>query len=257
MRVALLHLDLSGGPEERNLALLKQAVTMAAEKGADWVITPETAVQGYFFTQKGRTVQIPVQPAPILQSLRHTAVVYGLTVFLCCAERDEMSGLCYNSCLVIGSDGEIIGRHRKIHSQGVGAEGWATKGTLLEPIFCKEMTVGLLVCADAYYEKNARALKAKQAQVIIVPAAWPPGECGGPPANAWERCSRASGLPLWVCNQTGNQETMDMSEAQSAVVVDGKVKFVYSGLEQAILLFDWDIDGQQLLSSEFTVINVI
>lgn len=53
MRIALLHLDLSGGLEERNLALLQHAITLAAEAGADWVITPEMAVQGYFFTQKG------------------------------------------------------------------------------------------------------------------------------------------------------------------------------------------------------------
>ncbi|MBP2657215.1 MAG: N-carbamoyl-D-amino acid hydrolase [Firmicutes bacterium] len=256
MRIALLHLDLSGGPEDRNLALLQQATTLAAEAGAQWVITPETALQGYFFTQKGRPVSIPVQPAPELQPLREIAAAYGLTVFLCCAEQDEVSGQCYNSCLVIGGKGEIIGRHRKMHSHGSGAEGWADKGTVLEPFACREMTVGVLICADAYFEQNARTLKAKQAQVIIVPAAWPPGHCGGPPVNAWERCSRESGLPVWICNQTGNQEVMDLSKAQSAVVVDGKLALAYSGLQQAVLLFDWDESGQTLLAADFKVLGL-
>jgi len=256
MRIALLHFNVSGGPEERNLALLQQAITLAAEAGAKWVITPETALQGYFFTQKGHPFTIPVQLAPQLQPIRQVAASYGLTVFLCCAEQDEVSGLYYNSCLVIGSEGEIIGRHRKMHSHGTGAEGWATKGMDLEPFSCKEMTAGVLVCADAYFEKNAQTLKTKQAQVIIVPAAWPPGGCGGPPVNAWERCSRESGLPVWICNQTGNQEVMDMSAAQSAVVVNGKLQVAYSGLQQAVLLFDWDEERQQLLSTDFKILSI-
>lgn len=256
MRIALLHLELSGGPEKRNQALLEKAITLAAKEGANWIVTPETALQGYFFTQKDRPYSIPVQPAPELQPIRQLAGAYGLTLFLCCAEQDETSGLYYNSCLVIGNDGEIIGRHRKMRSHGTGAEGWASKGTCRDPFACKEMTAGVLVCADSYFEENAQALKAKQAQVIIVPAAWPPGGCGGPPVNAWERCSRESGLPVWICNQTGNQERMDLSKAESAVVVNGKLQIAYHGLQQAALLFDWDEERQQLLSTEFKVLEL-
>lgn len=49
MKIALCHLELSCGPQERNLQLLEQAVRLAAEQGADWVLTPEAAVQGYYF----------------------------------------------------------------------------------------------------------------------------------------------------------------------------------------------------------------
>lgn len=256
MRIALLHLDLSGGPEEKNLVLLEKAIEVAAKARANWVITPETALQGYFFTQKGRTFQIPVQPAPRVQPIRQLAANYGLTIFLGCAEQDAATGKYYNSCLVIGNEGEILGRHRKLRSHGTGAEGWATKGTELEPIVCKEMSAGVLVCADSYFDEYAEVMKEKQAQMIVVPAAWPPGGCGGPPENAWKRCSKASGLPVVVCNQTGNQERMDMSQAQSAVLVHGEVQFTYQGLQQAALLFDWDTEKQQLLSAEFSILSI-
>ena len=49
MKIALCHLELSCGPQERNLQLLEQAVQLAAEQGADWVLIPEMAVQGYYF----------------------------------------------------------------------------------------------------------------------------------------------------------------------------------------------------------------
>jgi len=62
MRLALLHLNLSGGPQEANLALLQQAITLAAEEGANWIITPEMVLQGYFFAEKTGTPNIAVQP---------------------------------------------------------------------------------------------------------------------------------------------------------------------------------------------------
>lgn len=49
MKIALCHLELSCGPQERNLQILEQAVRIAAEQGADWILTPEVAVQGYYF----------------------------------------------------------------------------------------------------------------------------------------------------------------------------------------------------------------
>ena len=51
MKIALLHLDLSAGPAEKNIEQLLDGIKIAAANGAQWVITPEMAVQGYFFTQ--------------------------------------------------------------------------------------------------------------------------------------------------------------------------------------------------------------
>lgn len=165
MRVALLHLDVSGGPEERNLAVLQNAVVQAAEAGAQWVLTPETALQGYFFTQKGRSFQIPIQPSSELEPLRQLAVQYGLTIFLGCAERDAVTGLCYNSCLVIGETGAVIGRQRKVRSHGTGTEAYASPGETIAPIDCGAVQAGILVCADAYFEEYAVELKEKNAQI--------------------------------------------------------------------------------------------
>ena len=49
MKVALCHLELSNGPEQKNIELLEKAVRIAAEKGANWVITPETECRGITF----------------------------------------------------------------------------------------------------------------------------------------------------------------------------------------------------------------
>ena len=254
MKIALLHLDLSGGPEETNLRKLSHAIGVAAEQGASWIITPEMAVQGYFFTQKEKTIQIPVQPGPSLQALGQLAVRYGLTLFLGCAEQDAETGKYYNSCLVMGSKGQILGRHSKMHSHGGKTEAWASLGEKLKLIPCHDMRAGILICADCWFMEHSRELKDQGAEVIMIPAAWPPGECG--PGDCWERCSQVSGLPVWVCNQTGNQEILDLSQAQSAVVVNGITRLTYSGLQQAVLLFDWDKKRQCTESKEFSVFAV-
>ncbi|HWR09212.1 carbon-nitrogen hydrolase family protein [Sporomusa sp.] len=256
MRVALLHVDVSGGPELRNLDILTQAIRLAADRGAEWIITPETAVQGYFFAveREHKPVVIPVQPASSIEPIRQLASEYHITVFLCCAEQDEHNGKYYNSCLVIGPDGDILGRHRKKHAHSGVSEGWANRGEHLEPIVCGDIRAGILICADSWYEENAITMADKGAAVIVVPAAWPPGGCGGPPENAWKKASAISGRSLWVCNQTGKQERLDFTNAQSTVITGGEMQLAYCSAQPAALLFDWDFAQDCATSNEFTVL---
>jgi N-carbamoylputrescine amidase len=254
MRLAFLHLDLSGGPEENNLSELQRAIRLAADRGANWIVTPELSVQGYFFAEKTGMLQIPVQPDRSLQGIIQLIVRHRLTLLLGCAEQDAGTGQYYNSCLVIGPEGQILGRHRKIRPHSTGAEAWVTAGDRLEPVSGTGMNAGILVCADSWFVEHALVLRDKGADVLVVPAAWPPGECG--PGDCWELCSQASGLPVWVCNQTGSRERLDFSQAMSVVVVGGRTQFSYSGLQPAVLLFDWDCSRKCAVSTRFEVIAV-
>ena len=159
MRLALLHLDLSGGPEDVNLAVLLRAIRLAAEHGANWVVTPETAVQGYFFAGKGGLSRVPVQLDYYMQAVEQLVVRYGLTLFLGCAERDAETSNYYNCCLVIGPDGRLRGCHRKMRTHNTGAEAWATRGDRLEPVSCPGMKAGVLICADSWFVDNAQGPK--------------------------------------------------------------------------------------------------
>ena len=49
MKIALLHLDVAVGPRAVNLSRIVDAVTRAADAGATWIVTPEPALQSYFF----------------------------------------------------------------------------------------------------------------------------------------------------------------------------------------------------------------
>ena len=84
MKVALCHLELSNGPEQKNIELLEKAVRIAAEKGANWVITPETAVQGYYFYKLEPETKVDKQPSSKLSFLLSLVKDYGLFLFLGC-----------------------------------------------------------------------------------------------------------------------------------------------------------------------------
>jgi predicted amidohydrolase len=249
-KVALLHLDFPAGEQERNIAKLREAIKIAAEHGANWIVTPELAVQGYFFYEKIGTSCIAEQPSIALKPVVDVVKDNKVTLFLGCAEKDSLTGNFYNSCLVVGPEGNILGRHRK-KAIILPAERWATAGDKMEPIDCGIAKVGLLVCADSYFEYNAQDLKEKGAQLLITIANWGLGdECS--PGDCWERDSAKTGLPLWVCNQTNSFEGR---QTQSVVTIGGRRVLEYTGGKEAILLFDWNMKSMRLISNEFSIIS--
>ena len=49
IRIALCHLDVSQGPQGKNIEKIEKAIHVAGQHGANWILTPETALQGYYF----------------------------------------------------------------------------------------------------------------------------------------------------------------------------------------------------------------
>src|SRR5437899_11969733 len=96
--------------------------------------------------------------------------------------------------------GEIVGRHRKI-TPTPGSESWAQGGAPPVPIRMDGMSIGMLICADAYLPAPTKLLADAGAQIILSSAAWHPGEWG--PSGKWEARSAEAGVPIVVCNRTG------------------------------------------------------
>lgn len=242
MRLAFLHFDLCGGPLEKNRDHLLRGIGAAAVQGADWVLTPEMALQGYHMATGGAAYTLAADDSDVLRPFRKAARDYGVVLFFSCASIEK--GMPHNSCLIIDRAGDIIGRHHKIKVLAWPTENWAVAGDTAEnlrPISVDGLNTGLLVCADAYFDEYGAGLGKHQPDLVILPVAWPPHGCGGPPENAWRRCSIATGAPVAVANQTGNSG-MDCREAVSAIVSGTDVISTYAGPE-AILFYDYTVDS--------------
>lgn len=244
--IALLHLETVSGDIERNRHVIVEAVKYAASAGAQWIITPELAVSGLQFVHVIGTDWIRPQPDSWMQQFCRLVKSVKRTVFLSCPER-EVNKL-YNSVFVINPDGEIIGRHRKIHVAS-DSLSWSSPGDNVSPVTCDGITVGMLICSDMYTANIAGTLKTRGAQVLISPASWGPGIHG--PNGEWEARSKETGLPVIVCNRTGAERTLDFWKAPSLVLKDGQRLLSHTSDRSAVLTVDWDFNTMMPLSTAY------
>jgi predicted amidohydrolase len=239
MKVALLHLAPVPGEITSNRCQVEAAIGLAAGCDATWVITPEFCVTGFAFHERIGTDWIEPQPDAWMRDVARLAARLEVTVFLSCPERDPTTDRLHNSVFVIGQDGAILGRHRKINTLRVGSESWSTPGDQVAAIPVEPLgPVGVLVCADAHSPWIAARLGAEGARLLVSPAAWAPGLHG--PDGEWERCSRDTGLPLIVCNRTGPDEAVDFSQAESVIVGGGQRVLSLRASRSAVFTVDWD-----------------
>ena len=112
------------------------------------------------------------------------------------------------------------------------------------------MTVGILICADAYKNEVAQILKDKGAELLVSPSSWGPGRCG--PDGEWERRTLDTGLPIMVCNRSGvEKDELDYSRAESIVAQDGERLMSAWSENSVVLSFNWDLENMTLLSEDF------
>ena len=250
LRIAFLHLAPVPGAVAQNRQLMTQAITKAACSGADWIITPELAVSGYTFADTLGTHWIEPQPDHWMGRICRLAARLRVTLFLSHPEKDSRSNQLYNTVFAIGPGGRIAGTHRKINALRVGSEAWSTPGTEATAFRLAPFgRVGLLICADAYTPGIAKSLKAQGAKALVSSAAWAPGLHG--PNGEWERCTKDTGLPLFVCNRTGQDRTLDFRTAESVVAQGGKRLLSLSCGQSAIFLVDWNLTTGTLAGQDY------
>jgi predicted amidohydrolase len=222
LRVGLLHLAPETGALAQNRALIEKATEIAAEMGAAWAVSGELVVSGYRFQPLLGTDWITRQPDGWMRRFSEFSASLGLVSIISHPERDDDSGKLFNTLFVIGREGHVLGRHQKLHPTPA-AEDWSSRGRPGAPVDVDGISVGLLICADAYSPEPALRLRDGGAQLLVSSAAWWPGQWG--PRGEWEARTLDTGLPLIVCNRTGRDGESDLVAAES-VVVDRGVKLL-------------------------------
>ncbi|MBU8906822.1 carbon-nitrogen hydrolase family protein [Desertibacillus haloalkaliphilus] len=246
LTISLLHLLPVAGDITYNQKLIEKAINVAATKQAGWIVTPELATSGLQFTNVVGTDWINEQPDEWLTHLSKVVQQANATLFLGSAERSS-TGHLYNSVYVIDRQGKVIGKQRKLSA----IDQWSSPGERIEPIEIDGIKTGIIICADAYPSEIASTLANKGTELLVAPSSWGPGLHG--PTGEWEQRSCETGLPLFVCNRTGEDETVSFWEAESLVIHHDKRLLAHQSKQSACLTFDWDVDKNELISTTFDV----
>ncbi len=150
-------------PEARRAAFVP-LIEEAARQRADLVVLPEVVTYGGGSTYAGVAEPIPGPSTDFFGTLarqHHLHLVSGLV------ERE--GALIYNVAVLIGPDGRLIGKYRKICLPRAEIEAGITPGHEY-PVFPTAFgQVGLMVCYDGFFPEVARELSNRGAEVIAFP----------------------------------------------------------------------------------------
>ncbi len=214
LKLALVHLSIDHKQPEKNLQSLLSHITEAGRQGAKFVVAPELSVSGYSF--KKRTDLLPYAETangPALTAVAEAAQAEGLYVCIGLAEKDEQTGILYNSAFVLGPKGDQICRYRKINAEARwGCSGPPKQNNVFETPWGK---VGVLICSDIYHGLLPRVTALRGADLLICPSNWP--SLGIDPRKVWSARAMENGFYLVTCNRTGLDQTMDCRESLSCV----------------------------------------
>jgi deaminated glutathione amidase len=166
-----------------NLDVVRARVAEAHKAGAQLVVLPENFAFMGGSDEERRAVAEPIEggDGPIVRTLRELAREHRLT--LVGGGMPEASGdpaRPYNACVVVGPDGAVAARYRKIHLFDVevndgqvyreSAGVTAGEGAVVVPV--GPLKVGLSVCYDLRFPELYRRLVDGGAEVLLVPAAF-------------------------------------------------------------------------------------
>jgi len=154
---------------DKGVVWLKKAV---AEYGAELVVFPETVTTGYETGLSAEELWDLVDEAPgrITHDIQQAAKELGVHVVWPSYRRAGERGFVYNSVILIGPDGEIIGMYDKTHPapwERRDNGGWAEVGNRAEVFETALGNIGMIICYDGDFPELSRLLAVKGADIII------------------------------------------------------------------------------------------
>jgi predicted amidohydrolase len=188
VRVAVCQTFCIDSDLEGNLRRIEYALEEAARQRAQVACFPETAVLGWVNPEAHRLAE-PI-PGAISRRISELARKHKLMICIGLSEKD--GDQLYDSAILLGADGRILDKHRKIN----------TLVELLDPPYARGMIdeihavetpigrVGMLICADTFKEELVQRAGEQKPDLLLVPYGW------AADMDAWPQHGKS--LTAWV-----------------------------------------------------------
>jgi beta-ureidopropionase len=170
--------------KEINIQKAEDLARQAAGNGAKIICFPELATTLYFcfgHDKKWFETAEPI-PGPVVNRVAKVAKETGTVIVYPLYENDN--GTLYNTATVLGPDGYLIGKYRKMSIPQIlrtvkpgetpaDERFFFAPGNLGFPVFDTPfgVKIGILICYDRHFPEAARILGLKGAHLMLVPTA--------------------------------------------------------------------------------------
>lgn len=212
VKVAAVQMDVVLEDRDATLARVLRWVDKAGAEGVDVVVVPELVLSAGYYLEDGFYALAEAVPGPATAALGEKAREHGLYVIAGIAEKDP-TGTIYNTSVIVGRDGSVVGSYRKTHIF-TPTESFFALGTEL-PVFDLDFgRVAIPICYDLEFPECARVLCLKGAEMLLTMAAhWRGTGSVGVPENfvttVYAARSMENRVPLVLANRTGFDPQLD------------------------------------------------
>lgn len=164
--------------KDTNATTIMRLIAEAANAGAELVVFPEAALQGYMY---GINHEVPVDElryhyreaepldGPTVLAVAAVAREHGVHAIFGITER--AGAVLYNTAVLSTPTGEVQG-FRKVHRGGSELHIFEA-GTRVEPVSTSLGRLGINICYDMCFPEIARMHALAGAQLLVFPNAWP------------------------------------------------------------------------------------
>ncbi len=204
IRTALIQQNTVWQEPRANLLRARGFVEAAAQAGARVAVFPELFTLGFTMAPEPFAESIP---GPTTEALSKLSREFDIHIVGSLVEAHAPHPR--NAAFVTAPDGSVLAAYRKIHPFSYGDENRHYTGGAACPVFEVDgIPCGLQICYDLRFPEPFRALAAKGAEVVFIPANWPARRI-----SAWSTllAARAIENQMAICgvNRVGRDPQLD------------------------------------------------
>lgn len=235
----------SGADRERNIKKAASLVELAADEGARLAALPQLFNSPWFPSRVDEAGFSFAEDADgrTISSMREVAAKKNIFIIAPVFERDGERY--FNTAFLIGPDGSIVGRYRKMHVPLIPLweeRAYFSPGDLGFPVFSTPLgKIGIQLCWDVFFPEGFRILALGGAEMVFAPTA----SAFWHSRRKWERAisaaSHANGIFIFRVNRVGGDTRQEFYGRSFCVRPDGEFLTEPAGASEGIVLADMDL----------------
>ncbi len=248
--------------------VLAAGIAAAAAEGARIVCLQELTLSPYFAIRPDGPAALGIEPEPLREGptfcfAAACARRHGLFVHASLFERaDADDGLGFNTAILVGPDGSLVRRTRKLHipvTAGYHEDRYFRPGPAGEDAFVPvrlqvggvTASLGLPTCWDQWFPELARAYSLAGAEVLIYPTAIgsEPDHPGFDTEPLWERVIVANGIAngtfMVAVNRIGREDPLTFYGSSFISDPYGRILVQAPRDRPAVLIADLELDQRR------------